>query len=189
MQPPPKQGMSTGAIVAIVLGCVFGGVMILGILAAVAIPAFMKNSRKAKNSEATINVKKLYEGARSYWEEEAYGRGGLAAAPRQFPNTPSPATAPALGSCCAQPGGKCAPDVSLWTDPSWQALKFSMDDPHYYSYTFESSGTDLSSQFSARANGDLDCDGMFSTFEMVGSIQPDGTVTGASGFFKDMALE
>jgi type II secretory pathway pseudopilin PulG len=187
--PPPKQGMSSGAIVAIVLGCVFGGIMILGILAAVAIPAFMKNSRKAKTSEPVINVKKLYEGARAYYEEEANLRGSITPIPKQFPNTPSPATQPALGSCCMQPGGKCAPDIRLWTDPSWQALRFSMDDPHYYSYTFESTGTDMNAQFSARANGDLDCDASYSTFEMVGSIQLDGTVTGSAGFFRDQQLE
>lgn len=36
-------------------------VAIIGILAAVAIPAFMKNARKAKTAEATTNVKKMYE--------------------------------------------------------------------------------------------------------------------------------
>ena len=44
-------------------------VAIIGILAAVAIPAFMKNARKAKTAEAVTNVKKLYDGARSYYEE------------------------------------------------------------------------------------------------------------------------
>ena len=37
-------------------------VAIIGILAAVAIPAFMKNARKAKTAEAVTNVKKLYDG-------------------------------------------------------------------------------------------------------------------------------
>src|SRR5687767_2936852 len=45
-------------------------VAIIGILAAVAIPAFMKNARKAKTAEAVTNVKKMYDGARSYFEEE-----------------------------------------------------------------------------------------------------------------------
>jgi type IV pilus assembly protein PilA len=165
-------------------------VAIIGILAAVAIPAFMKNAKKAKTPEAITNVKKLYEGARSYFEEESNKRGSITTIAKQFPNTPSTgATAPTLGTCCASAGKKCSPAPGLWTDASWQALKFSMDDPHYYSYTYESAGVDGASQFSARANGDLDCDTTYSTFEMVGSIQSDGTVTGQAGFFRDQELE
>jgi type IV pilus assembly protein PilA len=164
-------------------------VAIIGILAAVAIPAFMKNSRKAKTTEATTNVKKLYDGARSYFEEEVNARGSIVPIAKQFPSNAAVTTAPALVACCAAVGKKCAPAPALWTDASWQALKFSMDDPHYYAYTYLSSGTDLTSQFTARANGDLDCDVTYSTFEMVGSIQTDGTVTGQAGFFKDLELE
>jgi prepilin-type N-terminal cleavage/methylation domain-containing protein len=164
-------------------------VAIIGILAAVAIPAFMKNAKKAKTPEAVTNVKKLYEGARSYYEEEMNARGSITTIPKQFPNTPAVSTAPGLTVCCASPGRKCAPNPALWADPSWQALKFSMDDPHYYSYTYIGTGTDTTSQFTARANGDLDCDTVYSTFEMVGRIQSDGTVTGQAGLFRDQELE
>jgi type IV pilus assembly protein PilA len=165
-------------------------VAIIGILAAVAIPAFMKNARKAKTPEAVTNVKKLYEGARSYYEEEMNARGSIVTIAKQFPNSPATNTAPALGVCCATAGRKCAPDPTLWTDSSWQALKFSMDDPHYFSYTYIGAGVDLASQFTARAQGDLDCDATYSTFEMVGRVQAaDGTVTGQAGMFKDQELE
>jgi len=164
-------------------------VAIIGILAAVAIPAFMKNSRKAKTTEAVTNVKKLYDGARSYFEEESNGRGSITPIAKQFPNAPATPIAPAVTVCCGQAGHKCAPDPSLWTDASWQALKFSMDDPHYYSYGYASSGVDNASTFAAQAFGDLDCDTTYSTFEMVGSVQTDGTVTGQAGMFKDSELE
>jgi hypothetical protein len=144
-----------------------------------------KLARKSKTSEPAVNVKKLYNGARAYLEEETYTlRTPL---PRQFPAS-TPITPP-LGACCQGSNHKCAPDPTLWTDPTWEALGFSMDDPHYFSYKFESSGTDLSATFTATAYGDLDCDGVYSTFEMVGSIQPDGTVTGSAGVFKDHELE
>ena len=164
-------------------------VAIIGILAAVAIPAFMKNARKAKTPEAITNVKKLYDGARSYFEEESNKRGNITPIAKQFPDSPTVATEPPLGTCCAAAGHKCAPNPTLWTDSAWGALKFSMDDPHYYMYTYAGSGSDATSKFSARANGDLDCDGTYSTFEMVGSIQADGSVTGQAGFFKDQELE
>ena len=162
-------------------------VAIIGILAAVAIPAFMKNARKAKTTEAVTNVKKLYDGARSYYEEESNARGTISVIPKQFPRSPTTATEPALGACCPS---KCAPNPNLWTDPSWMALKFSMDDPHYYSYTYTGgSGTGTGATFSADANGDLNCNNTYSTFEMVGSVQADGTVTGQAGLFRDKELE
>ncbi|MEZ4468229.1 MAG: prepilin-type N-terminal cleavage/methylation domain-containing protein, partial [bacterium] len=38
-------------------------VAIIGILAAVAIPAFMRYIRNSKTSEATINLRKIFDGA------------------------------------------------------------------------------------------------------------------------------
>ena len=42
-------------------------VAIIGVLAAVAIPAFMKYIKKSKNTEARFFVNKMYHGARAYW--------------------------------------------------------------------------------------------------------------------------
>src|SRR5262245_15773114 len=167
-------------------------VAIIGILAAVAIPAFMRNARKAKTVEATTNVKKLYDGARAYYEEERNARGSIVPIAKQFPVSPA-ATNPALNACCGQAGQKCDPAVAAeknaWSDPSWSALKFSMDDPHYYSYMYVGSGTGTNSQFTARANGNLDCDAVYSTFEMTGQIAADGVVTGQAGMYSNNELE
>src|SRR6185503_21100643 len=80
-------------------------VAIIGILAAVAIPAFMKNARKAKTAEATTNVKKIYDGARSYFEEELVSRTGSTPIAKQFP-APTAGPSPAANSCCGQAGDK-----------------------------------------------------------------------------------
>src|SRR5688572_23889928 len=105
-------------------------VAIIGILAAVAIPAFMKNARKAKTAEATTNVKKIYDGARSYYEEELVARGSTTPLPKQFPNhsvgADSTVPVPADGVCCAAAGDKCPPNPALWGTATWNALKFSM---------------------------------------------------------------
>ena len=47
-------------------------VAIIGILAAVAIPAFSKYIRKSKTSEASQFVKKVYDGARAYYQDANY---------------------------------------------------------------------------------------------------------------------
>jgi hypothetical protein len=145
----------------------------VGMLSAVAIPAFMKNASKAKTTEATSYVKRLFDGARAYREEKQAFPGGSAG------------PVPPLGACCAQPGKKCQPDPKLWQSAPWTDLQFSVEDPHYFSYSYVTDGT----SFTVAAHGDLDCDGIYSTFEMVGTIAEEGSVTGGAGFFKDNDLE
>jgi hypothetical protein len=153
---------------------------------AVVVPVKMRHTPKAKTTEAIINVKKIYDGARSYYEFEANAGGRISSIARQFPRTPAyPGPVPPLGTCCKSPGGQCAPEPKLWTDPVWQALKFSVDDPHYYSYEYRSTGT----AFTVIAYGDLNCDGVYSTFEMIGSIGIDGTISGSADIMKDRELE
>ena len=66
-------------------------VAIIGILAAVAIPAFMKYIRRSKTVEATMNVRKLYDSSVSYYEAEHADSAGTILA-KQFPTAaPHPA--------------------------------------------------------------------------------------------------
>lgn len=169
-------------------------VAIIGILAAVAIPAFMKNARKAKTAEAVTQVKKMYDGARSYYEEEMNAKGSFSPIAKQFPAAAAAVTNPGENTCCGKPGDKCDPntdttEVDGWKAPVWQALKFSMDDPHYYWYTYTGAGTGSGSTFTATANGNLNCSGGFSTFELQGKVNGDGSVTGQAGIFRDNELE
>ena len=169
-------------------------VAIIGILAAVAIPAFMKYMRKSKTTEAVQGVKKIYDGARSYYLEENTARGTGTILGKQFPGTGTTAIALVAPTtkCCGNTGGKCAPTPSDWDDTNgvWSALKFSMEDPFYFQYAYDAVGTDTASSFTARALGDLDCDGVFSTFEMAATINPtDQSVKGSAGIYKNKELE
>lgn len=176
-------------------------VAIIGILAAVAIPAFMKNVKKSKTAEATINVKKITEGAVAYIHGEMNAAGSAVPIAKQFPTTE--VATPALGACCLQPGQKCAPNHAQWTTPAWQALTFGMDDPHYYSYTYTrnangasgtppsalADGSTPSEFFFADAQGDLNCDAIYSTFEMFGAVAIDGSITTGAGIYSTNELE
>ena len=126
----------------------------------------MDDVEKSKTAEAREFVKKLYDGARAYYMDPNYARGSITPIPSQFP-TLSVGPTPPLGTCCSQ-GGKCEPSASQWDHETWTALLFSVDDPHYYSYTYIT--PDPFTEFTVRANGDLDCDGEYSTFEMLGFI-------------------
>ncbi len=149
-------------------------VPMIGIASAVAIPAFTKYIRRSKTVEATVNVRKLYDGAVAWAEGQANRKKPGFAFPRSTGWTPS-------RGCCGQPGDKCAPDPKAWKDPTWQALGFSVDDPHHYQYRVTSDGKGRKARIVVEARGDLDCDGKFSSFKRTGTIGEDGAISGGSG--------
>jgi prepilin-type N-terminal cleavage/methylation domain-containing protein len=155
-------------------------VSIIGILAATALPAFMKYVRRSKTTEAMMNIRKLYDSSVAYYATEHAAQNGAIVA-KQFPN-PQLAT-PNVGACCTAPGKKCAPNNALWRTGTWLALNFSVDDPFYYSYAYQSAGTDTTSTFTAGAYGDLNCNTRYSTYERTGSIDARRNVTGGAGLY------
>ena len=164
-------------------------VAIIGILAAVAIPAFMKYIRRSKTTEATMNIRKLYDSSVTYFESEHANAAGQIL-PRQFPASAA-WTPNGPGVCCGDPGQKCAPAKynAQWNVASWTALNFSVDDPFYYSYQYDSAGTDSTANFTANASGDLNCDGkVFSLFQRVGLIQ-NNNVSGGAGLYTVNEIE
>ncbi len=160
-------------------------VVIIGVLAAVAIPSFMKYLSNARTTEARIQIEKITIGARAYYLDGFAGK-GLQVIKSQFPNSVS--MTPAV-SCCVEKGRKCLPNAEIWNDPSWVMLAYSMDDPHLYRYEFISSGVSTASTFTARAKGDLDCDGVESTFEAYGRIGAGGELEGGAGLVRINQLE
>jgi type IV pilus assembly protein PilA len=165
-------------------------VAIIGILAAVAIPAFMKYIRRSKTVEATMNVRKLFDSSVSYYEGEHADKSGNPLA-KQFPGAPTnnPSPGSPTDKCCKKAGDKCVPDVHNFEDPTWAALNFSVDDPFYFGYQYNSAGSETDAKFQAYAFGDLDCDGTLSTFERSGSVMPDRSVSGGSGLFSRNEIE
>ena len=162
-------------------------VAIIGILAAVAIPAFMKYIRRSKTTEATMNIRKLFDSSVSYYQEEHADRGIGTALPRQFPA--SVALTPAVSACTAGSSKKITPNSTYFSAATWQALNFSVDDPFYFQYSYDGAGTGVASSFTARANGDLNCDGVLSTFERVGLVDASNNVNGGAGLFQNKELE
>ncbi|MCG8421255.1 MAG: prepilin-type N-terminal cleavage/methylation domain-containing protein [Proteobacteria bacterium] len=159
-------------------------VTLIGILASIALPAFSRYIRKAKVSEAGEFLKKIHDGARTYYMDAP--QPSIMPVESQYPE-PSVGPTPALESCCGQ-GGKCSPRQSQWETEVWTALSFSVPDPHHYSYAYLTG--DPAVGFTARAIGDLDCDTMTSTFEMFGTVNPaTGGTTGRGIIRSERPLE
>jgi hypothetical protein len=58
-----------------------------------------------------------------------------------------------------------------WSTSPWTELHFSIPQPQFYAYSFESQGRGLEAQARAVAHGDLDGDGVLSTYSLM--ITPD----------------
>ena len=129
-------------------------VVILGILAAVAIPAFTRYVKRSKTAEATGNITKVYQGQLTYYQA-ALERGTATYVNATVLPTAAPTAA------------KYTANVSQWgSDANWTAIGFSLDSAHYYQY-ISPGGT---SAFTARAVGNLDGDTTYSTFQRTGVI-------------------
>ena len=156
-------------------------VAIIGILAATALPAFMKYVRRSKTTEALMNVRKLYDSSVAYFASEHALGSTTTILAKQFPTSQGPN--PTKGACCLSRGKKCAPSNALWATATWKSLNFSVDDPHYYSYQYTSGGTDKTSTFLVDAYGDLNCNSVYSTYERKGSVDSKFNVTGSAGLY------
>ena len=120
-------------------------VAIIGILAAVAIPAFIKYIRKSKTVEATEALDKIKGGARQYYVTDHWDSNGNLL-PKAFPTA---TIIPSGGPKC----DKQLTPTATWDTAGWAPLHFALTEPHYYAYTFSapsSTGTSPSSTPSGR---------------------------------------
>ena len=151
-------------------------VAIIGILAAIAVPAFSRYVKKARTAEAVGHLNKEWAGSLSYFvTDHTNGSGGVL--PQQFPG-PSAAWASA-SECACQTGQRCGSGNPVWaTDLVWLSLSFSLPDPHHYMPGYSGSGTGVSARFTAYAKGDMNCDNTLAEFIRVGGVNSSGDPVG-----------
>ncbi|MFW5741256.1 MAG: hypothetical protein ACOC1F_12915 [Myxococcota bacterium] len=129
-------------------------VSIAGVALASSTPTFLRELRASRMSEAIEGVQDIGAGALAYSEEK-----DLAAS---FP-APAPLTPAEV------PRGIAAEDPpEVWDTPTWKALQFGFDRPHRYAFQFDVAPDPSRIWFQATAHGDLNGDGILSTFQLVG---------------------
>jgi hypothetical protein len=84
---------------------------------------------------------------------------------------PLPAGPTPLPDCCEQ-GGVCAEDATRWATPGWQALQFTIDDDHRFTYQYIPDPSGRAAVI--RAVGDLDCDDVTSLYEVKIEVDASG---------------
>jgi type IV pilus assembly protein PilA len=142
-------------------------VAILGILAALAVPAFIGYMRRAKTGEATQMLNNMFKLAASYYAEERQARGIGGDVTAQCV-VGSAAATPAL----ADIGEDKIPFVAAVADvpANFASLGFTIQEPVYFSYQMGSvgagCGVTAADIYTFYAHGDLDGDTTYSTFEL-----------------------
>ena len=131
-----------------------------GSLLAVAIPAFVRELRASRFAEPVEGLQRIGDGALAY----SAGKATKDAFPPSAPLTPA---SPPRGTREADPPG-------AWDQPTWKALGFRAAPdgvPLAFAFGFDSVPGAARSSFVAHAHGDLDGDGVRSTFELRGHAQ------------------
>ena len=154
-------------------------VAIIGVLAVLAIYGVRKYIANSKTAEARNSLGQIAKDAATKYEKEGMNPTVLA---------PAGSTA-VLRALCASaentvPPGGVAPKGMKYQSSGvnwdgtknpaigWYCLKFELDQPQYFLYNYGATGTlgNPTDTFAATANGDLNGDGIMSTFAILGSI-------------------
>jgi hypothetical protein len=129
-----------------------------GSILAVTVPVFLRNLNASRMTEALDGLERISARANALADSAPQER----AYPASCPLTPA-----------SVPRATLATDPpNTWNQPTWRLLGFSIDTPHAYSFQFDSTNAPTRSSFTVEAHGDLDGDGVVSTFRTGGSVQP-----------------
>ena len=163
-------------------------VAILGILAALAIPAFVQYIRRSKTAEASININSMFKHANTYFTSERTSQG--------MTGTSTTNCTVASESAGGVPNTQKAPFTPA-TGGGYAAMKFDIPDDVYFRYANTSVfGAACGSQptadetvYSMRAHGDLAAGTTQSTFELLVGADGSGGLKHSTGFYIDNELE
>lgn len=158
-----------------------------GSLLAVAVPAFLRNLSASKLTEPIEGLDRMVTSAVAYAAQH----------PQEISFPPSAPLTPAD----VPRGARVVDAPEIWQHLTWRSLRFGFcaeDErgtpacvPHAFSFKFDSE-IDPATQvmrFTATAHGDLDGDGMVSTFEVRGERVPGQPARVLPGMFIDREVE
>ena len=159
-------------------------IFIIVMMIFIAIPNFIKYSQRAKTAEAVMNVSTMATNARLYYMSSSADK------LHKFPSSvgPTPEGFACRGATPIKYDPQAFQGAIHFGHENWRDLNFNLSKPFKYRYTFLSQGEGTSAIFTARAEGDLDCDGEPSLFERAGYVDSNGQVV-ITNLYRQSELE
>jgi type IV pilus assembly protein PilA len=163
-------------------------IAILGIIAALAIPAFISYVSRSKTAEASANLNQMFKSASAYYSGDLAGKGITSTVTGYC----------IIGSAGPRPATPSAKKVPFVADANFRAIHFSIADYVYFSYGLTSvqpaagscaNVANTASLYTFYANGDLDGDGIASTFELATGTDADNILYHSRGFYINNEVE
>lgn len=163
-------------------------ICIVGSVLAVFIPSFVSHLRTSKIAEASERLDELHARAASYHAAVHRSPDG-----RRLVRCLPPAAGPAPARPSEDPVEVDFASPRTPGNATWRGLAFQPDAPIRFRYTFipGSEGCDLGARTTVtyRAEGDLDADGVLSTFERRGRVDANGDLRPTDILFVEDRVE
>jgi type II secretory pathway pseudopilin PulG len=185
-------------------------IAIVGILAAVALPAVSGYLARSKTSEAASNLRNMYTATASYGIGSNLAAGstsmGMSSSSMGMSSTTS--TSAGFGSSvevrCTVPSSGRVPSVpgpdkqiaDFYADDSFRAIGFSVEEPVYFAYQLRSAVTSSNAcplepghGYTYTAVGDLDGDGFRSLYELAAEYNGERQLVRSPGLYVVNGIE
>ena len=176
LEPPARKKFPVWLIVILCTAAAF--CLIVPVLAVLGIYGTRKYIANAKTAEARNALGQIAKDAAMAYESADFSAKGTSAH-RLCPS----ASTPVPGSMTFVKARKYQSSPADWevdkaTNAGFYCLKFSMDMPQYYQYSYSAHGASSPGDgFAGMAHGDLDGDGVTSEFTIMGRIAPGGALS------------
>jgi type IV pilus assembly protein PilA len=158
-------------------------VAIVGILAVLAAYGVRKYLANAKTAEARNSLGAMAQEQAAAYERENGNTTVLAPGTSGGTSRALCASEPSMVPSTVPAGKKYQSSAADWnagqpTNAGFACIHFTLDQAQYYAYSFTSTGTAgaAGDSFTGMANGDLNGDGVLSTFSLTGKISPQFTL-------------
>lgn len=163
-------------------------VAILGVLSSLAVPAFSTFVRRSRTATIAPTLQSIYVSASSYYVSELTGRG---------------TDAVTVTNCISGPAMSAwtpSEDKHMWdpvTGDGFRTIGFTIADMIYFTYELDTFGlpstcampSNNPTTYVFRARGDLDGDGILSTFEVAVGTDGDNALYRGAGMWTSNELE
>ena len=143
---------------------------VLGTLAMVGVAKYLRHSKTAEAIGTLTTIGKSAVTAYNT-SDSTQPTTSIPAAARAMRHFPQSAQTPVPEDATLLRGKRYRSSSADWTKTPWRDLNFSMPQPQYYRYDFQSSGVGATGVATVTAAGDLDGDGETSLYSL--KISPD----------------